>query len=44
MEKNTYSAPKADVLEIEKEDVITTSPIVLPPYIIGGNGSNGQTY
>lgn len=44
MEKNIYLAPEADVLKVEHEDVITTSPIVLPPYIIGGSGSNGQTY
>jgi len=40
MKKRIYELPDLEMLKIYEADVITTSPIVLPPQIINGGETN----
>jgi hypothetical protein len=37
--KKDYTAVECDVVAFESADVLTASPIIMPPHIIGGNGT-----
>lgn len=40
--KELYTPPVCDVTTFSEVDILTASPIIMPPHIIGGSNSSGE--